>query len=126
MMLCALLLCVAPAGAQSLSPMRNAGTTPSDIKGFRLVVGNPYRTRLVFAVRLTDDKFAADATGAVVNAPEFALAPGASRPIIVQFRIAPNAKERTIGVCISPKDLAGPLLPRVCGLYTGRRPGARG
>jgi hypothetical protein len=116
----------APAMAQSLSPMRNAGVTPGDIKGFRLMVGNPYRTRLTFRVQLTDATFAAPASEAVVNAPEFRLAPGASRPIIVEFRIDPKAKERTIGVCISPKDLPGPLLPRVCGLYTGKRPGVRG
>jgi hypothetical protein len=122
----ALALAAAPAAAQSLSPMRNAGMTPGDIKGFRLVVGNPYRTRLAFMVRLTDETFARPAADAAVNAPEFRLAPGASRPIIVEFRIDPKAKERTIGVCISPKDLPGPLLPRVCGLYTGRRAGARG
>jgi hypothetical protein len=119
------LLAAAPAAGQSLSPMRNAGTTPSDIKGFRLMVGNPYRARLVFGVRLTDATFAAEAPQAAVNAAEFALAPGASRPIIVEFRIGPNEKERTIGVCITPRSLPGPLLPRVCGLYTGRRAGAR-
>ncbi|HVY52637.1 MAG TPA: hypothetical protein VHA07_13895 [Devosia sp.] len=121
-----LALLAAPAGAQSLSPMRNAGATPSDIKGFRLVVGNPYRTRLIFTVRLTDERFTGAAADAAASTTEFPLAPGASRPVIVEFRIGPNMKERTIGVCISPKDLPGPLLPRVCGLYTGRRAGFGG
>ena len=38
------------AGAQSLSPMHNSGVTPSDIKGFRLSVGNPYPRRMTFLV----------------------------------------------------------------------------
>ena len=109
-----------PAAAQSLSPMHNAGLTPSAIKGFRLTVGNPYTTRMVFLVVPMDPKFRVAAADAVVSAPEIALAPGASRPVIVTFRIDPALKERTIGVCVLPKDLAGPVLPRVCGTYTGK------
>ena len=111
---------VGPAAAQSLSPMHNAGLTPSAIKGFRLTVGNPYATRMVFLVIPMDPKFRGAAADATVNAPEIALAPGASRPVIVTFRIDPALKERTIGVCVLPKDLAGPVLPRVCGTYTGK------
>src|SRR5262249_20266858 len=109
-----------PARAQSLSPMHNVGVTPSDVKGFRLIVGNPYRQRMVFLVLPMDPKFKLVATDAMVNTPEIALAPGASRPVIVQFRIQPALKERTIGVCVQPKDIAGPILPRVCGTYTGK------
>ena len=109
-----------PAAAQSLSPMHNAGLTPSAIKGFRLTVGNPYATRMVFLVVPMDPKFRVAAADALVSAPEIALAPGASRPVIVTFRIDPALKERTIGVCVLPKDLAGPVLPRVCGTYTGK------
>jgi len=115
-----------PAAAQSLSPMHNAGLTPSLVKGFRLVVGNPYRTRMVFLVQPMDPKFRVVAADAMVNAPEIALAPGSSRPVIVTFKIDPLLKERTIGVCVLPKDLDGPLLPRVCGTYTGRLLGAGG
>lgn len=105
--------------AQSLSPMRKTGDTPSDIKGFRLTVGNPYQSRMTFVVLPMDPKFQIAAAQAVVVPSEFRLAPGASRPVTVQFRIDPDAKERTIGVCVLPKDLEGPLLPRVCGTYTG-------
>jgi hypothetical protein len=109
-----------PAQAQSLSPMRNLGLTPSTIKGFRLIVGNPYKTRMTFLVLPMDAKFRTAAADAVVSAPELRLAPGASRPVIVQFKIDPQIKERTIGVCVQPKDLEGPVLPRVCGTYTGK------
>lgn len=108
------------ASAQSLSPMSNAGFTPSDVKAFRLMVGNPYKTRVVFEAEVMDPTFTSAAPYAAVNAPEFALAPGASRPIIVEFKIVPPYKERTIGVCIWPKVVAGPIQPRVCGLYTGK------
>lgn len=121
------LLCAATAAsAQSLSPMRADGSTPSEIKGFRLTVGNPYKQRMVFEIIPMDPKFEVIATEAVVSAPEVRLAPGASRPVIVQFKIDSKSKERTIGVCVQPKDLSGPVLPRVCGTYTGRLIGAGG
>ena len=108
------------AGAQSLSPMHNAGLTPSLVKGFRLTVGNPYKTHMVFLVQPMDPKFRVAAADAMVNQPEMALAPGSTRPVIVTFKIDPMLKERTIGVCVQPKDLDGPVLPRVCGTYTGK------
>ena len=111
---------IAPAGAQSLSPMRRDGTTPSDIKGFRLVVGNPYRQRMTFVAVPMDPSFEHPVTGAAASPAEFRLAPGASRPVLLQFRVDTTSKERTIGLCIYPKGLEGPVLPRVCGTYTGR------
>jgi hypothetical protein len=114
------LLLGGPAAGQSLSPMRAEGSTPSDIKGFRLAVGNPYKQRMTFVVLPMDTKFEGPAADAAVNQPEIRLAPGASRPVIVSFRIDPKLKERTIGVCVQPKDLDGPVLPRVCGTHTGR------
>jgi hypothetical protein len=114
------------AHAQSLAPMHNTGTTPSLIKGFRLYVGNPYKTRMIFLVEPMDPKFKVVAPDAAVNQPEIALAPGATRPVIVTFKIDPQLKERTIGVCVLPKDLEGPVLPRVCGTYTGKLIGAGG
>ncbi len=114
------------AHAQSLAPMHNTGTTPSLIKGFRLYVGNPYKTRMIFLVEPMDPKFKVVAPDAAVNQPEIALAPGATRPVIVTFKIDPQLKERTIGVCVLPKDLEGPVLPRVCGTYTGKLIGVGG
>ena len=115
-----------PAAAQSLSPMSNSGLTPSDIKGFRLMIGNPYKTRMIFLVEPMDPKFKVVAPDAAVNQPEIALAPGATRPVIVTFKIDPQLKERTIGVCVLPKDLECPVLPRVCGTYTGKLIGVGG
>jgi len=116
----------APAAAQSLSPMHNAGPTPSDIKGFRLAIGNPYRTVMTFIVLPMDPKFRVLAADAAINFPEVTLAPGSSRQVILTFRIDPARKERTIGVCVQPKNLASTVLPRVCGTYTGRRLGTGG
>jgi len=114
------------AQAQSLSPMHNTGTTPSNIKGFRLVVGNPYRMRMTFQVLPMDVKFKVPAADAAVNFPEITMAPNTSRQVIVTFKIDPALKERTIGVCVQPKDLAGTVLPRVCGTYTGKLRSAGG
>ncbi|OJX46374.1 hypothetical protein [Devosia sp. 66-22] len=122
----AALLVAGGAAAQSLSPMRAAGDTPSDIKGFRPTIGNPYTTSMIFIVTPMNPEFTEPVGGAVVTAPELRLAPGASRPVIVKFKIDPAFKERTIGVCVQPKDLEGPILPRVCGTYVGRRLSARG
>jgi hypothetical protein len=117
-------LAAAPAAAQSLSPMHAAGATPSDVKGFRLTVGNPYPGRMTFVVLPMDARFRVAAADAEVNFPEVTLAPGSSRQVIVTFRIDPSRKERTIGVCVQPRDLDSTVLPRVCGTYTGRRLGA--
>lgn len=109
-----------PVAAQSLSPMRNQGETPSHIKGFKLYVGNPYRTKMTFEVLPMDSQFRTLAADAAVNFPELTMAPGMTRQVIVTFRIDPAIKERTIGVCVQPKSIAGTVLPRVCGTYTGR------
>jgi hypothetical protein len=105
--------------AQSLSPMHKTGTTPTDVKGFRLLVGNPYPDRMTFVITPMNPEFTQIAADAVVRPAEIRLAPGMGRSVVVQFRIGSPRKERTIGVCISPKDLEGPVLPRVCGTYTG-------
>jgi hypothetical protein len=115
-----------PGLAQSLSPMRNDGETPSLVKGFKLRVGNPYPTRMVFEVIPMDPAFRVAAADAAVNFPEIAMAPGATRQVIVTFRIDPQLKERTIGVCVQPKAIEGAVMPRVCGTYTGRVRGTGG
>lgn len=121
-----LLAATGVAGAQSLSPMRNEGDTPSLVKGFKLYVGNPYRGRMTFEVIPMDPKFRVLAADAAVNFPEITMAPGTTRQVIVTFRIDPEVKERTIGVCVQPKTIEGTVMPRVCGTYTGRLRGARG
>lgn len=108
------------AAAQSLSPMRNDGDTPSLIKGFKIYVGNPYKGRMTFEVIPMDPAFRVVAPDAAVNFPELTMAPGTTRQVIVTFRIDPQLKERTIGVCVQPKSIEGTVMPRVCGTYTGR------
>ena len=114
------------AAAQSLSPMHNSGVTPSNIKGFRLIVGNPYSVKMTFLVIPMDTRFASVAKDAEVNFPEVTMAPGMKRQVIVTFKIDPAVKERTIGVCVQPKDLESTILPRVCGTYTGKLAGTSG
>ena len=125
--LLALLAGSAAASGQSLSPMRQDGADAQRRQGFpadrRQSVQDPHD--LHRSSRWTPS-FKVPVDQAVVNFPDIRLAPGASRPVIVQFRIGPDLKERTIGVCIAPEGLEGPILPRVCGTYTGRRASARG
>lgn len=116
---CCLGLLGGTAAAQSLSPMHKTGPTPTDIKAFRLQVGNPYPGKMTFVIVPMDTEFKQLAPRAVVRPSEIKLAPGFGRAVTVQFAIPAEAKERTIGVCVMPKDLDGPLLPRVCGTYTG-------
>ena len=109
----------ASAGAQSLSPMRKDGTTPTDIKGFRLTVGNPYDQRMTFVMTPMEPGFEIVAGEASVTPALLTLAPGESRQVILAFRIPEPEGERTIGLCITPRDIEGPILPRVCGTYSG-------
>lgn len=108
------------ASGQSLSPMRSTGETPGAIKGFRLAVGNPYKTKMTFLVVPMEPGFRVPAADAQVNFPRITMAPGTSRQVIVTFRIDPAIKERTIGVCVQPSEIEGMVMPRVCGTYTGR------
>jgi hypothetical protein len=112
-----------PATAQSLSPFEKTGVTPSDRKAFRLIVGNPYKRRMTFTVVPMQPDYETPATGATVKPAQLTIAPGVARQIIFTFDIDPAKKERTIALCVMPKALDGPILPRVCGLYTGRMAG---
>lgn len=119
-------LSAGPALAQSLSPLEKSGPTPSDRKAFRLQVGNPYDRRMTFLLVPMLPDYQTPASGVVIQPAELTMAPGFSRPIIVTFDIDHKKRERTIALCVMPKALEGPILPRVCGLYTGRMAGAGG
>ena len=116
----AVLALASPAAAQSLSPMERVGVTPTDTKGFKLLVGNPYSQRMTFTVIAMDPEFTTEIEGAVTKPARNTLAPGRARSVIAAFKIDPAQKERTIGVCIMPENFEGPVLPRVCRRYTGR------
>ena len=116
----ALLLMSVPASAQSLTPMRQSGFTPSDVKGFRLEIGNPYPKPMTFVIVPMDTKFSTIAGQAVVTPSQARLPSGGTRSVVVQFRIPPAYKERSIGVCVYAKEIEGQVLPRVCGTYTGQ------
>lgn len=117
----ALALCLSgPVAAQSLSPMLKEGTTPTDTKGFKVSVGNPYPRRMTFLAIPMDKQLMGPAEGAMAQPRRITLAPGQNRAVIVAFKIDPVEKERTIALCIQPEAIDGPILPRVCGFYTGR------
>lgn len=116
----------APALAQSLSPIEKDGITPSDRKAFRLQVGNPYDRRMTFVLVPMQPDYVTPADGARLSTTRLTMAPGFSRPVIFTFDIDPKLRERTIALCVMPEALDGPILPRVCGLYTGRMAGAGG
>ena len=120
------LAATAPAFAQSLSPLEKSGITPSDRKAFRLEVGNPYDRRMTFVLVPLLSDYQTPTSGVVVKPARLTMAPGFSRPVIVTFDIDPAKKERTIALCVMPENLDGPILPRVCGLYTGRMAGRGG
>jgi hypothetical protein len=109
--------------AQSLTPMERTGITPTGTKGFKLLVGNPYPTRMTFLVMPMDPQFTTGIADAVAKPGRITIAPGHARSVIVAFKIDPTQKERTIGLCIVPDKFEGPVLPRVCGRYTGRMAG---
>ncbi|MBN9362189.1 MULTISPECIES: hypothetical protein [unclassified Devosia] len=122
----ATLAVVAPAAAQSLSPLEKTGVTPSDRKAFKLTVGNPYQSRMTFVMVPLAPDYQTPIEGVTVRPAELTMAPQFSRQVIVTFDIDPKKKERTIALCVMPKALDGPILPRVCGRYTGRMAGNGG
>jgi hypothetical protein len=115
-----------PAAAQSLSPLEKSGITPSDTKAFKLTVGNPYNRRMTFVLVPLAPDYQTPIGGVVIRPAKLTMAPGFSRQVIVTFDIDPTKKERTIALCVMPAALDGPILPRVCGRYTGRMAGRGG
>jgi len=109
-----------PAAGQSLSPMHKTGVTPTDVKGFRLRIGNPYSKPMTFVIEPMDTQFINHAEQAEVTPAEAKIPPGGTRSVVVQFRIPPDAKERSVSVCVYPKEIEGSVIPRVCGTYTGQ------
>ncbi|HVX82307.1 MAG TPA: hypothetical protein VHB23_13110 [Devosiaceae bacterium] len=122
----ALCLSVGAALGQSLAPTHAEGATPSNVKGFYVTVGNPYRTAMTFRLLPLDPSFSRGVADAVAQPATLTLAPGFSRRAILAFKIPPGSKERTIGLCVMPQKIAGPVLPRVCGRYTGVLAGSGG
>ncbi|WP_051332444.1 hypothetical protein [Cucumibacter marinus] len=112
---------ISAAHGQSLSPMRKDGLTLSDMKGFRVAVSNPYQKRMAFVLEVMDPEFETPVGDAVVQPARLVLAPGYGRHVILAFKIPPNQKERTIGLCVRPEEISGSILPRVCGTFVGRR-----
>lgn len=114
---------VTSATAQSVSPLRKEGTTLTDRKGFYINVGNPYDRTMVFDLAPMEADYATPATRVAVRPRVLRLAPGRSKRVTFMFEIQKDQKERKVALCVSPTNLEGAVLPRVCGTYTGVRLG---
>lgn len=112
---------VTAASAQSVSPLRKEGTTLSSTKAFYVNVSNPYKVPMVFSLRAMETDFETPAKGSVVRPERIKLGVNRGRRVIVKFKIPEGMGERKIALCVEPEGLQGPIQPRVCGTYAGKR-----
>lgn len=122
----ALLALAAPAGAQSLSPMRRELVSFEERFAVRLAAGNPSESPQTLAMRVFDEDWV-EIADAWVSRPLAEVAPGGRVEIIV---IAPflDGPRRSIRVCAEGAPSAVPRLAgsaqvrgRVCGFYRAQR-----
>ena len=111
------------ADAQSVSPLRKEGTTFTQRKAFYVNVGNPYRRAMTFRLRTVEADFSTPAPGSVVRPDTLRLGANRTKRVVVAFTIPEGSRERQIVLCVEPEGIEGPVQPRVCGTYTGRRIG---
>lgn len=114
---------VTAASAQSVTPLRKEGTTLTDKKAFYVNVGNPYKAPMVFSLTPMEADYQTLASKTVVRPARVKLGVGQTKRIVFMFEIQKDQKERKVALCVSPENLDGPVLPRVCGTYTGKRLG---
>lgn len=107
--------------AQSVSPLRKEGTTMTNKKAFYVNVGNPYKTPMVFSLTPMEADYATPARKVVVRPAKLKLGVNQSKRVIFMFEIQKDQKERKVALCVTPEGITGPVLPRVCGTYTGKR-----
>ena len=111
------------AGAQTVTPLRKEGTTLTQKKAFYVNIGNPYNTPMTFSLRTLESDFTTPAEGSVVRPNKVKLGVNRTRRVIVAFTIPEESRERQIALCVMPEGIEGPVRPRVCGTYTGKRLG---
>ena len=124
----AALTLLAVAGAaqgQGLSPLKKAGTTPTDRKAFYVNVLNPYDRPMRFVLDVKEPDLETPAERAWVFPREFPVAPAKGRRVTLIMEIKNDQPDRTVSLCVMAPDLKSHVLPRVCGTYIGRRFGQR-
>jgi hypothetical protein len=113
----------AAASAQSVTPLRKQGTTLTDKKAFYVSIGNPYKVPMVFSLAPMEADYATPADRVVVRPAKLKLGVNQTKRVIFMFEIQKDQKERKVALCVSPEGITGPIQPRVCGTYLGKRVG---
>ena len=111
------------ASAQSVTPLRKEGTTLTDKKAFYVNVGNPYKVPMVFSLAPMEADYATPADHVVIRPSKLKLGVNKTKRVIFMFEIQKDQKERKVALCVTPEGIEGPVQPRVCGTYVGKRLG---
>jgi hypothetical protein len=127
-MFCRMLAAVAAIGiassaasAQSMTPMRGEVTSFTDEFAVRVFPRNPYRHRILVAVRVYDEKFRP--LEARVSPANIMLGANGSRPVTVVVGFD-GARERRVRICtesIPFPDQQTRIKAQICGRFLARR-----
>jgi hypothetical protein len=109
------------ASAQSMTPMRGEVTSFTDEFAVRVFPRNPYRHRILVAVRVYDEKFRP--LEARVSPANIMLGANGSRPVTVVVSFD-GARERRVRICtesIPFPDQQTRIKAQICGRFLARR-----
>jgi hypothetical protein len=112
-----LILATPPAAAQSVTPMRGESRSVMDSFAVRIVVGNPYKQKQYFNVRVYDERFYPVA--ARVSPPVTKLNPNGTRSVLVVVPFE-GAKTRRVRICaegLFGTENISQLRTQVCGRF---------
>lgn len=112
-----LALATTTAVAQSVTPMRGEPRSVMDSFAVRIVVGNPYKEKQKFAVRVYDEKFYPVA--AHVSPPVAKLGPNGTRSVLVVVPFD-GAVKRRVRICaegLFGTEATSQLRTQVCGKF---------
>ena len=110
--------------AQSVTPMRGEARSFAEDFAIRIVVGNPYQNKQMFAVRVYDDKFypvEAQVTYSEVTIP---ASGSKSVVVVVPFEGMTTRRVRVCAEGMFGKENEQRLRTQVCGKYQGTRVGS--
>jgi hypothetical protein len=110
--------------AQSVTPMRGQARSFADSFAIRIIVGNPYKNKQVFSVRVYDDKFYP--VEAQVTFSEVTIPAEGSKSVVVMVPFD-GMTVRKVRVCAEGmfgKANEQRLRTQVCGKYLGTRVGS--
>lgn len=111
------MLAASVSAAQSVTPMRGEPRSFTDSFAVRVVVGNPYKQRQYFDVRVYDEKFYPVA--ARVSPPVAKISPNGTRSVlvVVPFDGAPNRRVRICAEGLFGSERTSQLRTQVCGKF---------